>query len=576
MIVTTIPGGTRFVYRNRTLQPETARHLGTEAPMSAVDCPYERLRYLVIEDSNTMRTWLRTALGEMGGKKIDVAVSYADALTRIRNRDSFDVVLCDYMLSDTRDGQQLLEEVRRTRLLPSASIWLMITGENSYEQVFSAAELAPDDYLLKPVSPKILKDRLDRAWARKQAIKEAAEQLDQGTYRACVDTARAALKTNTPYVSDFLRLVGEGLLGMGHFKEAYTHYESVQTQYPKLPWARLGAARAYFMLERHDEAQELLEQLAQDAPDFLRAQDLLAKVHEKKGDLDSAKRILNQLIDKNPKALHRHREIVRAAAATGDHDMALKAYELMHSHGKGSSFVKPSDYCSYAGMLMAQGVPGAAEKLSELTKQMADYHHGQDEFGFAMTALRFAKASVADDPKSALQAYQAMQAAMGDASELDNEQRMAMLQAAVSMQDEAEAMRLAKVLYADFQGNDQMLGRVDGLLSGEIGSKAKSLKAEAQREIENLNRHAINIAKSGQLREAVEAFISLTEQHPVLAIVLNAAVAIIKWMEDHEHDPYLANKLEQYIQFIRKRDPDNPKLAKIVETQQLLTRRAPG
>ena len=81
-------------------------------------CPYGALSYLLIEDSQTMRVWLRTTIANAGGKKIDVSDSYNDALYRIRNRGGYDVVLCDYILSDTRDGQQLLEEVRRQRLLP--------------------------------------------------------------------------------------------------------------------------------------------------------------------------------------------------------------------------------------------------------------------------------------------------------------------------------------------------------------------------------------------------------------------------------------------------------------------------
>lgn len=125
-------------------------------------CPYKELSYLLIEDSETMRVWLRNTIVNAGGVKIDVSDSYNDALYRIRNRGNYDVVLCDYILSDTRDGQQLLEEVRRQKLLPQSTLWIMITGERKYEQVFSAVELAPDDYLIKPISPDMLHERIGR------------------------------------------------------------------------------------------------------------------------------------------------------------------------------------------------------------------------------------------------------------------------------------------------------------------------------------------------------------------------------------------------------------------------------
>ncbi len=544
------------------------------APNAGYGCPFDRLRYLVIEDSNTMRLWLRNALAEMGGKRIDMATSYGDAINRIKNRgEVYDVVLCDYVLSDARDGQQLLEEIRRTKALPSSAIWLMITGENTYEQVFSAAELAPDDYLLKPVSPKMLLDRLEKAWVRKQALKPAMDLFDAGKYAECIAVCQQGIEADSAYKLDLQRQIGEALLALGHYQEAHAHYESIVAEYPRLPWARLGAARAYFMLERHDEAQELLEQLALENPDFLHAQDWLAKVHEKKGDLEATKQILNELIEKNPKALHRHREIVRAAVATGDESTARKAYELMHTHGRGSSFVQPADFCAYATLLLKQGGNEAGEKLANLSRQMVDFHHGKPEFNFAGAMLKFARAGVQKDANAMKQAYKSMQVAMGDMLEADNEQRIAMLQAAVEVGDEVTAAGLARGLYADFHGNSQMLNRVDALLSGSAGAQFRHLKAEALKEVEDLNRRAINIAKAGKLRDAVDEFIRLAEHHPILAITLNAAVAIVKWMEEHGPEPYLANKLEQYIQFMKRRDPANPKLAMIIEAQSLLERK---
>lgn len=546
---------------------------GSAAPGYA--CPFDRLHYIVIEDSNTMRLWLRNALAEMGGKKIDVASSYGDALNRMKNRaEPYDVVLCDYILSDTRDGQQLLEEVKRTKLLPSSAIWLMITGENTYEQVFSAAELAPDDYLLKPVSPKKLLDRLEKAWARKQALASVMELYDDSRYQDCIEMCRHMLDSDSSYKLDLLRLIGEAMLAQGHFKEAHTHFEEVIVEYPRLPWARLGAARAYFMLERHDEAQELLEQLALENPDFLHAQDWLAKVHEKKGDIETTKQILTELIERNPKALHRHREIVRAAAATGDEDTARMAYELMHTHGKGSSFVQPADFCSYATLLTKKGGNEALEKLSKLNKQMTDFHFGKPEFNFAGAVMKFSRADLLGDKGAKEQAYKSMQVALGEQRDTDNEQRMAMLQAAVSVGDETVATSLAQGLYADFHGNEQMLDRVDAMLTGEIGEQIKQIKGAALKQVEDLNRRAINIAKSGKLRDAVDEFIRLAEQHPILAIMLNASVAIIKWMEGNGYDPYMANKLEQYIHFMKKRDPGNPKLAMILEAQALLVKQS--
>ena len=130
-----------------------------------------------------MRAWLRNAILGMGGRSVDQASSYNDAIYRIRNREAFDVVLCDYVLSEernttgrgaravARDGQHLLEECRRQRLIRTSCVFIMVTGERKYEKIFAVAELAPDDYLLKPLSPQALADRLYAAYSKRQAMK---------------------------------------------------------------------------------------------------------------------------------------------------------------------------------------------------------------------------------------------------------------------------------------------------------------------------------------------------------------------------------------------------------------------
>jgi CheY-like chemotaxis protein len=305
-------------------------------------CPYGTLSYLLIEDSQTMRVWLRNTIANAGGTKIDVSDSYHDALYRIRNRGNYDVVLCDYILSDTRDGQQLLEEVRRQKLLPQSTIWIMITGERKYEQVFSAVELAPDDYLIKPISPDLLHERLGKAWDHRQALKGATDLFDAGRFAEALEVCRHSSRDNPRHAAGFQRIAGECMLQMEHYQEAYDHFESILEGRPMLPWAKLGKARAFFHLDRYDETAAIIEELIHDNPDYLHAHDLLAKVHERKGDLEATKALLKLVLQKNPKSLQRQREIARIAVATDDPLTAIDAYAMMHQHGRGSSFIRPA------------------------------------------------------------------------------------------------------------------------------------------------------------------------------------------------------------------------------------------
>lgn len=111
----------------------------------------ESTTVLIIEDSHTVRQSLRAMLAQVGITRSEAAVNAADGLQRIR-RKQFDVVLCDYNLGEGMSGQELLELLRRSNAYPLTSVWIMITGERKYERVVAAAEVAPDDYILKPFS----------------------------------------------------------------------------------------------------------------------------------------------------------------------------------------------------------------------------------------------------------------------------------------------------------------------------------------------------------------------------------------------------------------------------------------
>ena len=80
---------------------------------------WSKFRYLVVEDTPVMRVWLRQAIINMGGKSVTEATSYGDAIYRLNNHESFDIVLCDYILSQDRymtmpGGQRVLAKACMT------------------------------------------------------------------------------------------------------------------------------------------------------------------------------------------------------------------------------------------------------------------------------------------------------------------------------------------------------------------------------------------------------------------------------------------------------------------------------
>jgi len=68
-------------------------------------------KVLVIDDLAGMRNQLQQSLTHLGFDKLHVVASIRDAMTRIA-AEKYDLILCDYFLGESTNGQQFLEYLR--------------------------------------------------------------------------------------------------------------------------------------------------------------------------------------------------------------------------------------------------------------------------------------------------------------------------------------------------------------------------------------------------------------------------------------------------------------------------------
>ena len=134
---------------------------------------------LVVDGNPVSRSILVSQLRDLGMRQVAQASRISDARRQLEFR-TFDLVLCEQNFpNDSSKGQDLLDDLRRSGLLPFGTIFVMVTGEASYARVAEAAESALDAYLLKPYTAAQLDDRLRHARKRKaslQAIFAAIEK----------------------------------------------------------------------------------------------------------------------------------------------------------------------------------------------------------------------------------------------------------------------------------------------------------------------------------------------------------------------------------------------------------------
>jgi two-component system chemotaxis response regulator CheY len=116
------------------------------------------LQVLIVDDQMSMRQLIRYALERIGFSKITDARSGEEAL-RVLQTTKFDLVISDWNM-EGMDGIDLLKQVRSDPLIKKTP-FIMVTGQNTKEQVMEAIEAGVNNYVVKPLSADGLKKKIE-------------------------------------------------------------------------------------------------------------------------------------------------------------------------------------------------------------------------------------------------------------------------------------------------------------------------------------------------------------------------------------------------------------------------------
>lgn len=284
-------------------------------------------RFLVVDDLPLVRQSLRAIIQTMGGFSVDMAQGYTDAINRIRSFQP-EVILCDFQLGTGRTGQQLLEEVRRHKIIPDEAIFIMVTGEQAYEQVVACVELIPDDYILKPFSPELLSLRLHRLIVKKQVMRPYYLARREKRFADAQDflDSNIGSKACKPYRVDFLRCGAELLLEQNDGPTAERAYREILEIY-NFPWANVGIVKSLMQQKRFKEARELIDSVVANSPMFFEAFDIKAEICCQLGDHQEAQKTLAETAARNSRNYQRKRRLAEVALVNGDKEAARAAID---------------------------------------------------------------------------------------------------------------------------------------------------------------------------------------------------------------------------------------------------------
>ena len=526
---------------------------------------FAKKRVLIIDDSPAMCASLKNTLSNFGISKCETSNSGNEAVFRIRQR-AFDIVVCDYCLGEGSDGQQVLEQLRRGGLIAPGVAFLMVTAERGYEKVVSCAELAPDDYLLKPFTAETMRLRLERVFEKKSTFLPIYALLEKGNAADAVLECDRLLALKSKFAIDLMRMKGELLISLDRHEEARLLYEQVIAA-RAIPWARIGLAKTLSMAGMVDEAIETLELAIADTPQYLEAYDLLSKQHESQGHADLAQTVLEKAVEISPQTLSRQTRVGEIAYRNGDLAKAKHAFGIVVDKGRYSFFRSANDFISLSRVHLDEGqhdkalaVVADAKKSFDKTPELelttavmeSLIHHGANNTVASTQAL-----------EKALEIKQQTGLSLPDSSNLD-------FAKSCFLNDKVEEGRaLVKDMVSNFYDDESVQNRVRQMLENVgRGEEVKDLVDNSVTEVIKLNNEGVLLAKKGDLAGAIALLVSAAKRMPQnVQVALNASHALIV---DSDRNGWNETNMDMARHFLRQHAAKHANLEKYKKINVLM------
>ncbi|MDP2804496.1 MAG: response regulator, partial [Gallionellaceae bacterium] len=514
---------------------------------------------LVVDDMEGMRSQLRMSLTASGFAKLHLVGSIKEALERM-SANKYDVILCDYSLGDSTDGQQFLEYLRTNDLIKRNTLFIIITAEQAYEKVVAASECAPDDYLLKPFTAAQFDARLEKLLEKQAYFEVIDKATDAKNWARVVAECDKKLPAKDRYFIELCKIRGSALMRDNRAQDAVNLYKEVLALRP-VGWARLGLARALAQLDKKVEAQVLVKEILADSPQFMAAYDFMGKLLSESGEKDAALSVLQKAREVSPGTMSRVRELSSLAVSAGKPEIAEAVMKQALQKHKFSPVRQANDYAVLSKALVNQGK--AAEALIVVADAQKSFN--DDHSTVLLSATESVAHRAAGNHKEAEAAItKAM--AHSDISKLSAQTVISLADACFAMGKDEEATNLLHHAIQNNHEDEAIKGKVHAVLTaaGKDHSEATAMIEASAQEVILLNNDGVRKAQAGQLAEAIELLCQAANRLPNnLQIVSNAALVTALDLVRNGNTPDKFEKCIFYRNSLVKKAPSHPKLAQI-------------
>ncbi|MDO8286387.1 MAG: response regulator [Rhodoferax sp.] len=471
----------------------------------------KKANILVIDDFQGMRTMLRNMVKDVGGVKIDTAASGKDAISQLK-LTKYDIIICDYNLGPGPNGQQLLEEARLNNYIGAAAVWIMVTAEKTTDMVMGAAEVKPDDYILKPINQDLLQTRLEKLILRKKSLGGIETALKAKDYMGAIEQCDLKIREKPANLQEILRIRSDVLLTLGRFEEAAALFESVLAL-RSVPWAKTGLGKVKFHTKDYEAAKRIFGEVLADNRIFMEASDWLVKTLDAMGDTVQAQKVLQDAVGLSPNSAVRQKALGEAAYKNGDLDLAQTAFEHTIKISEFSPHKSAAVFAGLAKVFSEKNSPvEALNVLKQGKREFKDSPGAEMETAIAESMV-YQKMGQQDKALEAMAQAQQLKGSLGSA--LSAGMAMEMARAQFRLGNKEAAAALLRDVVKNNHDSAGISAQVQALFESEnLGDEGRALIHSSRQEVININNQGVALGREGKLDEAIALLRQALQEMP--------------------------------------------------------------
>lgn len=132
-----------------------------------------QMRILLVEDANVMRKMERKTLNSLGLENIIEAINGNDAIEKLEESDSVDLVISDWNMPE-KSGYELLVWIRENEKYQEIP-FLMATGRGEKKEVAKAKDAGVSSFIAKPFNAQELQEKIEEAMGLREIVQVSGD-----------------------------------------------------------------------------------------------------------------------------------------------------------------------------------------------------------------------------------------------------------------------------------------------------------------------------------------------------------------------------------------------------------------